>query len=324
MSGPLQGVKIIEIAGIGPGPFAAMMLADMGAEIVRVDRAQSVSGNFDRPNLEILNRGRRSIGVDLKQPEGVETVLQARRAGRRAHRGLPARRGRAPEHRPRRVPRPQPEARLRPHDRLGSGRSLRAGRRSRHQLHRARRRARALRPGRLEADAADQRRRRLRRRRDAHGVRRRVRPRGVGPLGQGPGDRRGDGRRLGRAHGDDVGLPGARHLGRVRHQRARHRRAVLRHLRDGRRQVHLARRARAAVLRRADQPRSASPTTSTSPVRWTTRPTPSCASGSPRCSRPRRATSGARSSSTPTRASRRCSRWPRPSTTRTSRPATRS
>ena len=76
MSGPLQGVKIIEIAGIGPGPFAAMMLADMGAEIVRVDRAQSVSGNFDRPNLEILNRGRRSIGVDLKQPEGVETVLK--------------------------------------------------------------------------------------------------------------------------------------------------------------------------------------------------------------------------------------------------------
>ncbi|MGZ8766108.1 MAG: CaiB/BaiF CoA transferase family protein [Acidimicrobiia bacterium] len=76
MSGPLQGVKIIEIAGIGPGPFAAMMLADMGAEIVRVDRAQSVTGDFDRPNLEILNRGRRSIGVDLKQPEGVETVLK--------------------------------------------------------------------------------------------------------------------------------------------------------------------------------------------------------------------------------------------------------
>ncbi len=76
MSGPLQGVKIVEIAGIGPGPFAAMMLADMGAEIVRVDRAQSVSGNFDRQNLEILNRGRRSIGVDLKQPEGVETVLR--------------------------------------------------------------------------------------------------------------------------------------------------------------------------------------------------------------------------------------------------------
>jgi alpha-methylacyl-CoA racemase len=75
VSGPLSGVKVIEIAGIGPGPFAAMMLADMGAEVVRVDRAQAVTGDFSKQNLEILNRGRRSIGVDLKQPEGVETVL---------------------------------------------------------------------------------------------------------------------------------------------------------------------------------------------------------------------------------------------------------
>ncbi len=76
MSGPLSGIKVVEIAGIGPGPFAAMMLADMGADVIRVDRAQSVSGAFDRPNLEVLNRGRRSIGVDLKHPEGVETVLR--------------------------------------------------------------------------------------------------------------------------------------------------------------------------------------------------------------------------------------------------------
>jgi alpha-methylacyl-CoA racemase len=74
--GPLEGVKIIEIAGIGPGPFAAMLLADMGADVVRVDRAQSVTGNFDRPNLEILNRSRRSVGVDLKNPDGVETVMR--------------------------------------------------------------------------------------------------------------------------------------------------------------------------------------------------------------------------------------------------------
>jgi len=74
--GPLQGVKIIEIAGIGPGPFAAMMLADMGAEVIRVDRAQSVSGDFSRPNLDVLNRGRRSVGVDLKNPDGVETVMR--------------------------------------------------------------------------------------------------------------------------------------------------------------------------------------------------------------------------------------------------------
>jgi alpha-methylacyl-CoA racemase len=69
-------VKIVEIAGIGPGPFAAMMLADMGADVVRVDRAQNVLGGFDRQNLEVLNRGRRSIGVDLKNPAGVETVLK--------------------------------------------------------------------------------------------------------------------------------------------------------------------------------------------------------------------------------------------------------
>jgi alpha-methylacyl-CoA racemase len=68
-------MKVIEIAGIGPGPFAAMMLADMGAEVVRVDRAGSVTGDFSRQNLEILNRGRRSIGVDLKAADGRETVL---------------------------------------------------------------------------------------------------------------------------------------------------------------------------------------------------------------------------------------------------------
>lgn len=76
MSGPLQGVKVIEIAGIGPGPYAAMMLADMGAEVVRVDRAAAVIGDFSRDNLEILNRGRRSIGVNLKDPGGVETVMR--------------------------------------------------------------------------------------------------------------------------------------------------------------------------------------------------------------------------------------------------------
>lgn len=75
MSGPLSGTKVIEIAGIGPGPFAAMMLADMGAEVIRVDRAGAVGGDPSKPNLEILNRGRRSIGVDLKSPDGVETVL---------------------------------------------------------------------------------------------------------------------------------------------------------------------------------------------------------------------------------------------------------
>jgi alpha-methylacyl-CoA racemase len=73
--GPLSGVKIVELAGIGPGPFAGMLLSDMGADIVRIDRAQQVNpATFDKPNLEPLYRGRRSIGVDLKNPEGVELV----------------------------------------------------------------------------------------------------------------------------------------------------------------------------------------------------------------------------------------------------------
>src|SRR5688500_13690237 len=77
MSGPLSGIKIIEIAGIGPGPFAAMLLSDMGAEVLRVDRSQAVrGGDPSKPPVDVLNRGRRSIGVDLKNPDGVQTVLK--------------------------------------------------------------------------------------------------------------------------------------------------------------------------------------------------------------------------------------------------------
>jgi alpha-methylacyl-CoA racemase len=77
MPGPLAGYRIIEIAGIGPGPFSAMMLADMGAEVIRVDRAEAVAGRDPaQPSRDVLNRGRRSVGVDLKQPDGVETVLK--------------------------------------------------------------------------------------------------------------------------------------------------------------------------------------------------------------------------------------------------------
>jgi alpha-methylacyl-CoA racemase len=72
--GPLAGVRVVEIAGIGPGPFAAMLLADMGADVIRIDRIpdQPRSG----PSRELLNRGRPSVGVDLKHPRGVETVLR--------------------------------------------------------------------------------------------------------------------------------------------------------------------------------------------------------------------------------------------------------
>ncbi len=73
--GPLAGVRIIEIAGIGPGPFCAMLLSDMGAEVLRVDRADRVTGATG-PSFDLLNRGRKSVGVDLKQPRGVELVLE--------------------------------------------------------------------------------------------------------------------------------------------------------------------------------------------------------------------------------------------------------
>ena len=70
--GPLKGIRVIEMAGIGPGPFCAMMLSDMGAEVVRIDRLNQ-KGAGSRAN--VLNRGRRSLALDLKTPQGVETVL---------------------------------------------------------------------------------------------------------------------------------------------------------------------------------------------------------------------------------------------------------
>jgi len=76
MAGPLSGYRIIELAGIGPGPFAAMLLADMGAEVVRVERAQNVRGPApSTPHPDVLLRGRRNIALDLKHPDGVAALL---------------------------------------------------------------------------------------------------------------------------------------------------------------------------------------------------------------------------------------------------------
>jgi alpha-methylacyl-CoA racemase len=74
--GPLEGIKIIEIAGIGPGPFAAMLLADMGAEIIRIDRPGGQIISFPDPNYDLLNRGRRGAAIDLKKPGGSELLLR--------------------------------------------------------------------------------------------------------------------------------------------------------------------------------------------------------------------------------------------------------
>ncbi len=76
MAGPLHGIRIIEIAGIGPGPFAAMLLADLGAEVVRVERAGAVRGPApDTPHGDVLLRGRRNVAIDLKHPDGAAALL---------------------------------------------------------------------------------------------------------------------------------------------------------------------------------------------------------------------------------------------------------
>jgi alpha-methylacyl-CoA racemase len=74
--GPLAGVRIIEMAGIGPAPFAAMMLSDMGAEVVRVDRREAADLGIPgrAPKFEVLHRGRSSIAVDVKAEAGCEVV----------------------------------------------------------------------------------------------------------------------------------------------------------------------------------------------------------------------------------------------------------
>jgi alpha-methylacyl-CoA racemase len=78
--GPLEGIRIVELAGIGPGPFCAMLLSDMGAEVIRVDRAAIVGQDTDRDGNDarynLLSRGRRNIAVDLKNPAGVDTTLR--------------------------------------------------------------------------------------------------------------------------------------------------------------------------------------------------------------------------------------------------------
>lgn len=72
--GPLQGVRVVELAGIGPGPFAAMLLAELGADVLRVDRPRT--GDSILPDShDLLRRSRRSVPIDLKTPTGVTHVL---------------------------------------------------------------------------------------------------------------------------------------------------------------------------------------------------------------------------------------------------------
>ncbi|GAA3130065.1 CaiB/BaiF CoA transferase family protein [Streptosporangium carneum] len=79
--GPLTGFTVVEMAGIGPGPFAGMLLADLGADVIRVDRPRAASspgadGAVEADSADVTSRGRRSVTIDLKSPEGVELVLR--------------------------------------------------------------------------------------------------------------------------------------------------------------------------------------------------------------------------------------------------------
>jgi len=75
--GPLQGIKIVELAGIGPGPMAAMMMADMGATVLRVEREQASGLGVQRPlNCDITLRSRKAVALDLKKPEHRDRVLR--------------------------------------------------------------------------------------------------------------------------------------------------------------------------------------------------------------------------------------------------------
>ena len=83
--GPLSGISVVEMAGIGPGPFAGMMLADLGATVIRVDRLAAggvavgwspAPSGMAAVRADVVSRGRRSIAINLKSAEGVELVLE--------------------------------------------------------------------------------------------------------------------------------------------------------------------------------------------------------------------------------------------------------
>src|SRR5512142_338093 len=75
-TGPLRGVKVVEIAGIGPGPHACMILADLGADVIRVERPGGAGTAGGDRRTDLLTRGRPSVALDLKNPAAVEAVLE--------------------------------------------------------------------------------------------------------------------------------------------------------------------------------------------------------------------------------------------------------
>jgi alpha-methylacyl-CoA racemase len=76
MAGPLAGVRVLEVSGIGPGPFCAMVLADLGADVIAVDRIPQLPAAPETARYDILRRGRRALGVDLKHERGSDVLLR--------------------------------------------------------------------------------------------------------------------------------------------------------------------------------------------------------------------------------------------------------
>ena len=88
--GPLHGIKVIEFEAIGPGPFCGMMLADMGADVLVIDRPGSSDLGLNRERwYDAMMRGRRSVTLDMKSKDGAKLRARVDRESRRAHRRVP-------------------------------------------------------------------------------------------------------------------------------------------------------------------------------------------------------------------------------------------
>ena len=322
--GPLDGVKIIELAGLGALPFGTLKLADMGADVIRVHPPGEVPEDKpDAPRQRV--RPRSSVDHHRPQvPRGGRGPAAADRGRRRHARGLPPWGHRAPRRGARRRSGPQPQARLRPPHRVGPGRTAGPVRRPLPQLrghHRRHRLDRLRRPAARSAAAGP---RRLRRWWSAPGLRRGVRPVRGAAVRQGTGGRQRHGRRgdvdlLGLLHDDPerrAHRPGG-------HEPVRRRGALLQRVRD-----------RPTGSSSASPRSSPGSTPSCSRRSGSTRPTsrpsttraggPSCGSGWPRSSVPAPETSGPSCSRAPTSATRRSCRSPRLRSIHTTRPGARS
>ena len=250
---------MIELAGLGALPFGTLKLADMGADVIRVERAAEVPAEPTPPVQRMgpgpsLDRGR------PQAPRRGRGRAPARRARRRAGRVVPAGSGRASRRGSRGGDGPQPAAGLRAPHRLGPGRS-RSRRAPATRSTTSRSPVRSARwAGRWSAGAPAPGAGRLRRRRPPPRVRRGLRAVRGATLGAGPGRRRGDGRR----RGVDLlrvlrhGALGHAHRG-DRHQPVRRRRALLQRVRDRRSPVRDAGADRAALLRRSSSSSGSTP-----------------------------------------------------------------